>query len=340
MSYLAEYLKALEPLLADPSVIEIAVNADGRTWIERSGAVHMSEAPLPRWSPSALRDLAGQIANTSREKLTDMSPIVSTALAHAGVDLRVQAMIEPAVLDGTALAIRIFRGRDRAESLKSFRFLRDPGTSLEEERQAKFAAALESVEAGDVDALLKLAVTERMNIIVSGGTSTGKTELGRRLLSLVNPTERIVTIEDSAELLPSQPNVVSLIASRDATLNRTADLLLQASLRLRPDRIILGELRGAEAVTFLDVINTGHSGSFTTIHAETARKAMERLALLVLATGTRLSFDDVLRYLANSIDVIIQMGRVGEKRGVMEVWRPGIGALRLIRRGTPVAKRC
>lgn len=325
MSYLAEYLKALEPLLSDPSVIEIAVNADGRTWIERAGAVHMAEAPLPRWSPSALRDLAGQIANTSREKLTDMSPIVSTALAYGGVDLRVQAMIAPAVLGGTALAIRIFRGRNRADALKTFQFLRDPGKSQEEERQATFTTALESVEAGDVDALLTLVVTERMNVIVSGGTSTGKTELGRRLLSLVGPAERIVTIEDSAELLPSQPNVVSLIASRDAASNRTADLLLQASLRLRPDRIILGELRGSEAATFLDAINTGHSGSFTTIHAETARKAMERLALLVLATGTRLGFDDVLRYLANSIDVVIQMGRVGDQRGVMEVWRPESG---------------
>mgnify|MGYP002713029306 CR=1 FL=1 len=119
---------------------------------------------------------------------------------------------------------------------------------------------------------------------------------------------------------------MGLIASRSTALNRTADLRRQASLRLRPDRIILGELRGPEAVTFLDAINTGHSGSFTTIHAETARKAMERLALLVLATGTQLSFDDVLRYLANSIDVIIQMGRVGDRRGVMEVWRPGSGA--------------
>ena len=187
MSYLAEYLKALEPLLTDPGVIEIAVNANGRTWVERAGAVHMVEAPLPRWSPSALCDLAGQIANTSREKLTDMSPIVSTALAHAGVDLRVQAMIEPAVLGGTALAIRIFRGRNRAESLKTFRFLRDPGTSLEEERQATFAAALESVEDGDVDALLQLVVTERMNVIVSGGPPPAQARVDRGLLARVDP---------------------------------------------------------------------------------------------------------------------------------------------------------
>ncbi|WP_444451265.1 ATPase, T2SS/T4P/T4SS family (plasmid) [Rhodobacter capsulatus] len=167
-------------------------------------------------------------------------------------------------------------------------------------------------------------VTERLNIIVSGGTSTGKTELGRRLLSLVPENERIVTIEDSLELLPAQPNAVSLIAQRDDGSARSADKLLQATLRLRPDRIILGELRGSEAATFLDAINTGHSGSFTTLHAHSARKAMDRLALLVMAQGTRLGFAEVIRYLQSSIDVILQMGRDGERRGIMEMYFPGL----------------
>jgi type IV secretion system protein VirB11 len=99
---------------------------------------------------------------------------------------------------------------------------------------------------------------------------------------------------------------------------------LQATLRLRPDRIILGELRGAEAATFLDAINTGHSGSFTTLHAHSARKAMDRLALLVMAQGIRLSFGEVIRYLQTSIDVILQMGRIGDQRGIMEMYFPGL----------------
>ena len=197
-------------------------------------------------------------------------------------------------------------------------------TSLEEERREMVTAIRRDATATDVDAFLKRLVTERLNIIVSGGTSTGKTELGRRLLSLVPENERIVTIEDSLELLPAQPNAVSLIAQRDDSSARSADKLLQATLRLRPDRIILGELRGSEAATFLDAINTGHSGSFTTLHAHSARKAMDRLALLVMAQGTRLSFAEVIRYLETSIDVILQMGRQGECRGIMEMYFPGL----------------
>ena len=147
---------------------------------------------------------------------------------------------------------------------------------------------------------------------------------GRKLLEMVAPDERIVTIEDSLELLPGQPNTVSLIAQRDEASPRSADKLLQATLRLRPDRIILGELRGSEAATFLDAINTGHSGSFTTLHAHSARKAMDRLALLVMAQGTKLSFAEVIRYLETSIDVILQMGRQGDRRGIMEMYFPGL----------------
>ena len=179
-------------------------------------------------------------------------------------------------------------------------------------------------EGADVEAFLGRLVSERLNVIVSGGTSTGKTELGRKLLEMVAPDERIVTIEDSLELLPGQPNTVSLIAQRDEASPRSADKLLQATLRLRPDRIILGELRGAEAATFLDAINTGHSGSFTTLHAHSARKAMDRLALLVMGQGTRLSFAEVIRYLETSIDVILQMGRDGDRLGIMEMYFPGL----------------
>lgn len=323
--YLAAYLRPLDGLLADPSVVEIALNADGRLWVERAGDANMREELEGRLQPTAIRNLAGQIANTAKESLTEKTPIVSAAIRHAGLDLRAQAMIAPAVAGEAALAFRIFRNRDGQAPLRRFAFLRNVRTSLEEERRQRFAGLLQDAgTGGDVEDLLRLIVAEHMNVIVSGGTSTGKTELGRRLLSMVDPAERIVTIEDAAELMPALPNVVSLIASRAPGSARTADALLQAALRLRPDRIILGELRGSEAVTFLDAINTGHSGSFTTIHAETARKALERLALLVLATGTRLGFDEVIRYLGNSIDVIVQMGRIGDKRGVAEIFLPGV----------------
>jgi len=196
--------------------------------------------------------------------------------------------------------------------------------TLEEERRARVAEIRAGKDMRDVDRFLARLVAERLNVIVSGGTSTGKTELGRRLLDLVAPEERIVTIEDSLELLPGQPNALCLVAQRDDASPRSATRLLETALRLRPDRIILGELRGSEAATFLDAINTGHSGSFTTLHAHSARKAMDRLALLVLAQGTRLGFADVIRHLETSIDVILQMGRDGDRRGIMEIHFPGL----------------
>ena len=324
MSYLATYLRRLDPVILDTAVIEIAVNADGSIWIETAGAVHMAPAPLPGLTRDDVRNLAAQIANSTNSRFTEVSPIVSATVAHHGVMLRAQIIGPPAAAGGTILAMRVFRDAEKARVPRRFEFLRAQGTSMEDERRELVAQLQAEGKGVEVDAFLKLLVDQRMNVIISGGTSTGKTELGRRMLELVGAEERIVTIEDSSELLPAQKNVVSLIASREEGSDRSANLLLQATLRLRPDRIILGELRGNEAATFLDAINTGHSGSFTTIHAQTARKAMDRLALLVMANGSRLAFGEVIRYLETCIDVIIQMGREGDRRGIVEVWFPGV----------------
>jgi len=328
MSYLDTYLGQLDAALSDPAVMELAINADGHIWLERAGQVHMGASDLPSLPARSVRDLAAQIANSTSNSFTEASPLVSAAVPYRDLMLRCQVVGPPAVSGGTVIGIRVFRSRDgeTRRAPRSFSFLRGQESSLEEERRAMVAEIRAASESADVEAFLDRLVTERLNVIVSGGTSTGKTELGRKLLELVAPDERIVTIEDSLELLPGQPNAVSLIAQRDEASPRSADKLLQASLRLRPDRIILGELRGPEAATFLDAINTGHSGSFTTLHAHSARKAMDRLALLVMARGTRLSFGEVIRYLETSIDVILQMGRQGERRGIMEMYFPGLDA--------------
>ena len=326
MSYLDTYLQPLDPLLSDPTTIEIAINADGRIWVERQGAVHMAEAGLAPLPPRQVRDLAAQIANTTANSFTETAPLVSASVPYRAAMLRCQVVGSPAVPAGTVIGIRAFRPRadDPRAAPRSFAFLRGQARSIEAERREMVAEIRDVSRATDVEAFLARIVAERLNVIVSGGTSTGKTELGRRLLELVSPHERIVTIEDSLELLPGQANAVSLIAQRDEASPRSATRLLQAALRLRPDRIILGELRGAEAATFLDAINTGHSGSFTTLHAHSARKAMDRLALLVLAQGTRLGFAEVIRHLETSIDVILQMGRDGERRGILEMYFPGL----------------
>ena len=326
MSYLDTYLGQLDPALSDPAVMEVAINADGRIWLERSGALHMAPAGLPALPARSVRDLAAQIANSTSNTFTEGSPLVSTAVRYRDLMLRCQVIGPPAASGGTIIGIRIFRSGQpgSVRPTRSFSFLRDQVRSLEEDRLEMVANIRVESAAADVDDFLRRLVDERLNVIVSGGTSTGKTELGRKLLGLVPEDERIVTIEDSLELLPGQPNTVSLIAQRDEASPRSADKLLQATLRLRPDRIILGELRGSEAATFLDAINTGHSGSFTTLHAHSARKALDRLALLVMARGTRLGFGEVIRYLETSIDLILQMGREGERRGIMEMYFPGL----------------
>lgn len=322
MSYLATYLGRLDPVLLDPDVIEVAILADGTAWVERAGSIHMTPAPKSALHPGQVRDLAAQIANSTNNRFTESSPLVSATVDYHGLSLRAQIVGAPASPSGTTLSFRVFRPEANAAP-RRFEFLRRGERSAETKRQVLVAEVIEAARSGSVDDLLRLLVGHRLNVIVSGGTSTGKTELGRRLLDLVHDDERIVTIEDSLELRPRQRNSVCLLASRDEGSERSASLLLQATLRLRPDRIILGELRGSEAVTFLDAINTGHAGSFTTIHAQTARKALDRLALLVMGSGTRLGYGEVIRYLEGCIDVIVQMGRDGERRGIMEVWVPG-----------------
>lgn len=136
-----------------------------------------------------------------------------------------------------------------------------------------------------------------MKLLMDCETSTGKTTFARHLLTHVDDGERLITIEDAFELFPAQPNTAALLAERASRSQRTANTLLQASLRMRPDRIIVGELRGAEALTYLEAINTGHGGSVSTIHAETAELAIDRLAIMVLQAGTPLTFAEVREYI-------------------------------------------
>jgi type IV secretion system protein VirB11 len=193
---------------------------------------------------------------------------------------------------------------------------------LDAERRETARAVVELTGEGRILEAMQLCVTERLNIMVSGGTSTGKTTFAQDLLEMVDPGERIVTIEDSYELLPRQPNSIMLKADRKEKSARAASKLLEATLRLRPNKIILGELRGDECKTFLDAINTGHSGSFTTIHADTAKKAIVRLALMVMSVGINMSFDEVMRYCASSIDVVVQLGKSAHRRGIVEIYLP------------------
>jgi type IV secretion system protein VirB11 len=168
---------------------------------------------------------------------------------------------------------------------------------------------------------LQFCVENRFNMLISGGTDTGKTVALRKVLSLIPDEDRIITIEDVRELFPGQPNCVSLIADLSGDV-RSTDQLLKASLRMRPDRLIVGEIRGKEAMTFLEAINTGHGGSITTIHTETPELSLDRLAIAASHSGIPMSYDNLRNYIGRTIDVIIQTGRHGAMRGISEIYRP------------------
>jgi len=190
-----------------------------------------------------------------------------------------------------------------------------PGKSDTDLRLAELLAA------GDVAGMLAAAVKARKNILVSGGTSTGKTTFLNALIREIPAGERLILIEDTPELHQHHDNLVGLLAVRGSQgeARVTATDLLAASLRMRPDRIILGELRGEEAYTFLRAINTGHPGSMTSVHADSAERAIEQIVLLVLQAGTQLSRDDVRHYVRSTVDVYVQLQRVGGKRSVAQV---------------------
>ncbi|PJE38409.1 type II secretion system protein E [Pseudooceanicola lipolyticus] len=318
LSYLQTSLDKLKDAARD-DVIEICINPDGSCWGEFQGD-HFMRALDKRLSVTEVRDLGNQIASSANTTMSKDKPIVSVSITYRDRPIRAQVVTPPAVLSGMSISLRFFSSlpMDQIE----LRFLYGEERKLEELRQEKNRALREVVASGDIYAAIRFCVESKLNMIVSGGTSTGKTVAARKILSYVPDEERIVTIEEAAELLPAQPNAVTLIANRDAEF-QSADVLLTATLRMRPDRIILGEVRGKEAMTFLEAINTGHGGSMTTLHAETPQLAVQRLAIAALKTEIPMAYQDMVQYIESSIDVIIQAGREDGQRGITEFYLPG-----------------
>ncbi|MGZ3306216.1 MAG: CpaF/VirB11 family protein, partial [Asticcacaulis sp.] len=173
-------------------------------------------------------------------------------------------------------------------------------------------------------AFLRHAVKARRTILISGGTSSGKTTFLNALLKTIPEHERIILVEDTPEIADNHANSLSLVAVKGelGEARITINDLLQASLRLRPDRIIVGEIRGEEANTFLRAINTGHPGSFTTVHANTPQGALEQVALMVLQSGTQLSRLETLSYASSLIDVVVQLAKTGGERAITDIYLP------------------
>lgn len=321
-SFLEAYFAPINDLLENREIVEIAINSDGAVWIEKQGAPYMALHLPHKFQKTEATNIGSAIASDIGAQFSAAKPILSGKIDYHGRPLRAQVIAEPAIDGGTVVTLRSYS--QTKISLGQTSLLHGGLVDLEAKRRERAQHVAELAQDGKIEDAMRVCVEDRLNILISGGTSSGKTTFARGLLELVEPQERIVTIEDAFELFPEQPNSVYLRAKRVDGGEVTAAKLLEATLRLRPDRIILGELRGSECKTFLDAINTGHGGSFTTIHADTAKKALDRLALMVMDVGMNMTFQEVWRYCANSIDLVVQLGRHDGRRGVAEIFLPAL----------------
>jgi type IV secretion system protein VirB11 len=300
--YLHSYLAPLAEVLARRDVTDIYVNRPGEIWVETTGG-GTERHDLPGLTEATLVRLARQIAALSHQGISREHPLLSATLPHGA---RVRKHVSPDLTLADYVAAGAFADTD---------------TGIEGGQSQVDAELARLLGAGEIAGMLAMAVRARKNILVSGGTSTGKTTFLNALIREIPAGERLILIEDTPEVHLQHANAVGLLAARGqlGEAQVSTDDLLGASLRMRPDRIILGELRGPEAYTFLRAVNTGHPGSMTTVHADSAGRAIEQITLLVLQTGTRLGREDVHHYVRQTIDVFVQLARIGGRRHVAEI---------------------
>ena len=293
------FLRPIEDLLVDPSVTEVMVNGGGRrVFVERDGALEKVERTLE------VRNLTVAIKNLARacgDEISDHQPMLDARLEDGS---RVAAMFPPCSVDGPTLTVRKFTHRYTLEELVTVGTL-----------------------ACDLAAQLRAAVDDRKNILISGGTGTGKTTLLNALAATIHDRDRIVLIEETSEILIEKPNLVRFEARRaQVPLGQETPLpavtisdLVRATLRHRPDRILVGEVRGPEAFDLLQALNTGHLGSLSTIHANSAEQALTRLAHCVLTANVGLPHRSVREAIALAIHLVVHIARVDGLRRVTDV---------------------
>ena len=281
-------LGPLEPLLADSEICDILVNSPKQVYIERAGKLELTNVEFK--DDEHLMRVIERIVSTVGRRIDEASPMVDARLQDGS---RVNAIIPPLSLDGPVLSIRRFG----AEPLRM-------SSLIEKNALTK-----------DMADMFEMCVKARLNVLISGGTGAGKTTLLNALSSFIPNDERIVTIEDSAELQLQQPHVVRL-ETRPANIEGRGEVtqrdLVKNALRMRPDRIVIGEVRGGEAIDMLQAMNTGHDGSLTTIHANTPRDALARIETMIQMTGMRLSDRAMRQQIASALDIVIQAARLSD----------------------------
>jgi pilus assembly protein CpaF len=281
-------LGPLEPLLKDPTISDILVNSHDTIYIERRGKIEPTTVRFK--DDEHLMRVIERIVSSVGRRIDESSPMVDARLQDGS---RVNAIIPPLSIDGPVLSIR--------------RFGADP---------LRMSALIDhKALTKDIADMLQMVVNARLNILISGGTGAGKTTLLNALSAFIPENERIVTIEDSAELQLHQPHVVRL-ETRPPNIEGKGEVtqrdLVRNALRMRPDRIVIGEVRGGEAIDMLQAMNTGHDGSLTTIHANTPRDALARLETMIQMTGMRLSDRAMRQQVASALDIVVQVARLSD----------------------------
>lgn len=281
-------LGPLEPLLGDPTISDILVNSHRTIYVERRGKLEVTNVAFK--DDEHLMRVIERIVSSVGRRIDESSPMVDARLRDGS---RVNAIIPPLSIDGPVLSIRRFG----AEPLRMDSLIENKALTR------------------DIADMLEMCVNARLNVLISGGTGAGKTTLLNALSAYIPEDERIVTIEDSAELQLQQPHVVRL-ETRPPNIEDKGEVtqrdLVRNALRMRPDRIVIGEVRGGEAIDMLQAMNTGHDGSLTTIHANTPRDALARLETMIQMTGMRLSDRAMRQQIASAINLVVQVARLSD----------------------------
>jgi type IV secretion system protein VirB11 len=320
-SALSLTMRALRPLLASANVMELCINRPLEAFIETREGWHREELPFADFEWCSR--LAKLVANSTQQRIDATSPLLSASLPTGE---RVQIVMPPATSSG-CVAISIRRPAEQVWSIEElgnrgiFRGTRQSGQTLDDTEEE----LLRLLVSCNYEAFMRLAVRSRKNILVSGPTGSGKTTWTKALIREIPSDERLITIEDAKELvLDRHPNHVRLYYSKDGqgVARVTPKQLLESCLRMKPDRILLAELRADEAFDYLRNVNSGHPGSITSVHATSAELAFEQLVLLVKQNpGARdLARDDIKSLLYLLIDVVIQFGVERHERVIKEIW--------------------
>jgi len=324
MSYAAleTYLLPFKHIFAEEGVNELMINKPGEVWVEKAGDQRLEK--VPEIDIDHLLGLGRLVAQSTEQTISEEMPLLSATLPNG---YRIQVVFPPAVEPNLA-AFAIRKGTTMSLSLDQYAEMGAfDNTSTEELVDKNDAILADYLKKGQIKEFIRYAVNVKKNIIISGGTSTGKTTFTNAALSEIPGHERLITVEDAREvMLHNHPNRVHLLASKggQGRAKVTTQDLIEACLRLRPDRIIVGELRGAEAFSFLRAINTGHPGSISTLHADAPAMALEQLKLMVMQAGLGMPPEEIKKYIMSVVDIVVQLKRgEGGKRYVSEVYFKG-----------------